>query len=161
MARVLVTDRVSEDGIEMLKTEADVDVRFGISPAELIEIIPDYEALVVRSETKVTADVLAAGRNLVVVGRAGVGVDNIDVEAATRHGVIVVNAPAAITVATAEHTVGLMIALARHIAAGDSSLKAGRWDRSKLVGVELRGKTLGVIGLGRIGSQVARVASAM
>ncbi|MGE0058508.1 MAG: phosphoglycerate dehydrogenase [Dehalococcoidia bacterium] len=161
MARVLVTDRVSEDGIEMLRTEADVDVRFGISPAELIQIIPDYEALVVRSETKVTAEVLEAGRNLVVVGRAGVGVDNIDVEAATRAGVIVVNAPAAITVATAEHTVGLMIALARHIAAGDSSLKAGRWDRSKLVGVELRGKTLGVIGLGRIGSQVARVARAM
>src|SRR5215208_360519 len=108
MARVLVTDRVSEDGIEMLRTEADVDVRFGISPAELIQIIPDYEALVVRSETKVTAEVLDAGRNLVVVGRAGVGVDNIDVEAATRAGVIVVNAPAAITVATAEHTVGLM-----------------------------------------------------
>ena len=160
-ARVLVTDRVSEDGIEMLRTEADVDVRFGISPAELLEIIPNYEALVVRSETKVTADILAAGRNLVVVGRAGVGVDNIDVDAATRHGVIVVNAPAAITVATAEHTVGLMIALARHIPAGDASLKAGRWDRSKLVGVELRGKTLGIIGLGRIGSQVARVARAM
>src|SRR6266849_1354391 len=98
MPRVLVSDRVAEDGIDILRQGADVDVRIGLSPAELIAAIPDYHALVVRSETKVTADVIAAGRELAVVGRAGVGVDNIDVEAATRHGVVVVNAPAAITV---------------------------------------------------------------
>ena len=121
---------------------------------------PAYHALVVRSETQVTGTVIDAGRELAVVGRAGVGVDNIDVDAATRRGVVVVNAPAAITVATAEHTMGLILALARHIPGAYLSLSEGRWERGKFVGVELRGKTLGIAGLGRIGSEVARRARA-
>ena len=156
MARILVTDRIAEDGIEVLRRSAEVEVRLGLPPAELLEAIKGFEAIVVRSETKVTAAVIEAGSDLQVVGRAGVGVDNIDVEAATQHGVVVVNAPAAITVATAEHTVGMMLALARHIPAAQASLKGGAWERSKFVGVELRGKTLGIIGLGRIGAEVAR-----
>lgn len=161
MTRVLVTDRIGEEGLEILRQGADVDVRLGLSPEELSETIPDYEALAVRSETKVTADVLNAGRNLVVVGRAGVGVDNIDVDAATKRGIVVVNAPAAITIATAEHTIGMMLALARHIPAAHASLTSGKWERSKFVGVELRGKTLGIAGMGRIGAEVARRARAM
>ncbi len=161
MARILVTDRIAEDGIEVLRRSAEVEVRLGLPPAELLEAIKGFEAIVVRSETKVTAAVIEAGSDLQVVGRAGVGVDNIDVEAATQHGVVVVNAPAAITVATAEHTVGMMLALARHIPAAQASLKGGAWERSKFVGVELRGKTLGIIGLGRIGAEVARRARAL
>ena len=161
MARVLVTDRIGEEGIAILREGADVDIRLGLSPQELIAAIPDYDALLVRSETKVTADVLAAGRSLVVVGRAGVGVDNIDVDDATARGVVVVNAPAAITIATAEHTLGMMLALARHIPAAYVSLSAGKWERSKFVGVELRGKTLGIAGMGRIGAEFARRARAL
>jgi D-3-phosphoglycerate dehydrogenase len=161
MARVLVTDRIGEEGLGILRQGADVDVRLGLSPAELLQVVPDYEALAVRSETKVTAEVLAAGRNLIVVGRAGVGVDNIDVEAATTRGIVVVNAPAAITIATAEHTLGMMLALARHIPFAHASLTSGKWERSKFVGVELRGKTLGIAGLGRIGAEVARRARAL
>ncbi len=161
MARVLVTDRIGEEGLGILREGADVDVRLGLSPAELLQAIPDYEALAVRSETKVTSEVLAAGRKLIVVGRAGVGVDNIDVEAATTRGIVVVNAPAAITIATAEHTLGMMLALARHIPAAQASLTSGKWERSKFVGVELRGKTLGIAGLGRIGAEVARRARAL
>jgi D-3-phosphoglycerate dehydrogenase len=155
MARVLVTDRIAEDGLEILRSEADVDVRLGISREELIDIIPSYQALVVRSETKVTADVLEAC-NLLVIGRAGVGVDNIDIEAATRRGAIVVNAPEGNTIAAAEHTIALMMALARHIPDAHASLSSGKWERSKFLGVELRGKTIGIIGLGRVGIEVAR-----
>jgi D-3-phosphoglycerate dehydrogenase len=160
MPRVLVSDRIADDGIEVLRQGADVDFRVGLTPEELLAAIPEYHALVVRSESKVNADVIAAGRELMVIGRAGVGVDNIDVEAATQRGIVVVNAPAAITVATAEHTVGLMLALARHIPHAHASVSAGKWERSKFVGVELRGKTLGIAGLGRIGSEVARRARA-
>jgi len=156
MARVLVTDRIAEDGLEILRTEADVDVRLGISPDELIQIIPEYDALVVRSETKVTAAVFDAARKLQVVGRAGVGVDNIDMAAATRRGAIVVNAPEGNTIAAAEHTIALMMSMARHIPDADASLSSGKWERSKFMGVELRGKTMGVIGLGRVGVEVAR-----
>lgn len=161
MHRILVSDRVAEDGIALLRTEADVDVRIGLTPAELIAAIGGYDALVVRSATKVTAEVLEAARNLKVIGRAGVGVDNIDVEAATRAGVVVANAPEAITVATAEHTIGLMLALARHIPSAHQSLSGGAWEPSRFLGVELRGKTLGLFGLGRIGSEVARRARAL
>ena len=154
--KILVTDRIGEEGLAILRDGADVDVRLGTPPDDLLTLIPNYDALVVRSETKVTAEVLNAGRNLVVVGRAGVGVDNIDVDAATARGIVVVNAPAAITIATAEHTLGMMLSLARHIHAAHKSLTAGKWERSKFVGVELRGKTLGVLGLGRIGAEVAR-----
>lgn len=156
MNRVLVTDRLSEDGIAVLKSETDVDIRLGLSPSELIGAIGAYDALVVRSETKVTAEVIEAGSELKVIGRAGVGVDNVDVEEATRRGIVVVNAPEANTISMAEHAIGLMLALARHIPEADLSLSQGQWNRSKFVGVELRGKTLGLIGLGRTGAEVAR-----
>ena len=154
--RVLVADPVAQDGIDLLGRRADVDVRTGLAADTLIEIIPAYDALVVRSETKVTAPVIEAGRRLQVVGRAGVGVDNIDIPAATARGIVVVNAPTGNTISAAEHTVGLMLALARHIPQADASMRAGEWTRSKFVGVEVRGKTLGVIGLGQVGTEVAR-----
>src|SRR5690606_26454918 len=160
MPKVLVTDRIGEEGLAILRENLDVDVMLGLTPEELLKTIPGYQALAVRSETKVTAEVLKAGTDLVVVGRAGGGVDNIDVDAATERGIVVVNAPAAITIATAEHTLGMMLALARHIPRAHASLTSGKWERSKFVGVELRGKTLGVAGLGRIGTEVARRARA-
>jgi D-3-phosphoglycerate dehydrogenase len=156
MPRVLVSDRLADDGLDILKSESDVDVRLGLTPEALIEAIPDYHALVVRSDTRVTSAVIDAGRDLAVVGRAGVGVDNIDVEAATRRGVVVVYAPEGNTVSAAEHTLALMTALARHVPAAHASLSQGKWERSRFVGVELRGKTLGLFGLGRVGSEVAR-----
>jgi D-3-phosphoglycerate dehydrogenase len=161
MPRILVSDPIAPDGLEALRREADVDVRVGMSPAELIEAIPPYHGLVVRSETKVTAEVLAAARELAVVGRAGTGVDNIDVAAATQHGIVVVYAPEANTISMAEHAVGLMFALARDIPAAHASLSQGVWERSKFMGVELRGKTLGIAGLGRNGSEMARRARAL
>lgn len=154
--RVLVADPVAQDGIDLLANEAEVDVRTGLPPEELRAIIGKYDALVVRSETKVTAEIIAAGSRLQVIGRAGVGVDNIDIPAATERGVVVVNAPTGNTISAAEHTIGLMLALARHIPRADASLRAGEWKRSQFIGVEVRGKTLGVIGLGQIGSEVAR-----
>jgi D-3-phosphoglycerate dehydrogenase len=153
--RVLVAEPISEAGIRLLQAEHEVTVR-KVSPAELLEIIGEYDALITRSETKVTAEVLARGTRLKVVGRAGVGVDNIDVEAATERGVVVVNVPGANTLSTAEHAFGLLIALARHIPQAHHALaREGRWDRKTYVGTELYGKTLGIIGLGRIGSEVA------
>jgi len=156
MSRILIADPIAQDGIDILKQEADVDVKTGMAPEQLIAIIPGYEALVVRSETRVTAEVFSAGKALRAVGRAGVGVDNIDLNAATERGVIVVNAPLGNTISAAEHAIGLMLALARHIPEANASLKSGEWKRSKFIGVELRGKTLGVIGLGQVGSEVAR-----
>lgn len=156
LPRVLVADPIAQDGIEILRRRADVDVQTGLAPERLVEIIPAYDALVVRSETRVSEAVIEAGRRLQVIGRAGVGVDNIDIPAATRRGVVVVNAPTGNTISAAEHTIGLMLALARHIPRGDATLRGGEWSRSQLVGVELRGKTLGVIGLGQVGSEVAR-----
>lgn len=155
-ARVLVTDKLAREGIALLAEQVQVDEKVGIAPAELRAIIGQYDALVVRSETKVTADILQAATKLRVVARAGVGVDNIDVEAATARGVIVVNSPTGNVAAAAEHTIALLLALARHVPAADSSLKAGKWERSKFVGVELRNKTLGVVGLGKVGLGVAR-----
>src|SRR6185295_4792663 len=131
-------------------------VRTGLTPAELLAIIPEYEALVVRSETKVTAEVFAAGNQLRAVGRAGVGVDNIDLDAATARGVIVVNAPLGNTISAAEHAIGLMLALARHIPDANASLRGGEWKRGQFAGVEVREKTLGIVGLGNVGSEVAR-----
>ncbi len=155
--RVLVCDPVASDGIEVLeKSGVQVDVRTGLSPEELLEAVGGYDALVVRSETKITREVLAKARKLQVVGRAGVGVDNIDVQAATERGVIVVNAPTGNTTSAAEQAVALMLALARHIPEAHGSLKAGRWDRKQFMGVEIRGKTLGIVGLGQVGSEVAR-----
>ena len=156
MPRVLVTDLIAEDGIDLLRLEADVDVQLKPSPAELIERIPAYDALIFRSETKVTAEVIAAGRSLKVIGRAGTGVDNIDVDAATERGIVVVNAPVGNVISAAEHTIALMLALSRRLPEGHESLRAGRWERQRLMGVEVRGKTLGLIGLGQVGSEVAR-----
>ena len=120
-------------------------------------MIPEYQALIIRSETKVTAEVLAAAKSLKVVARAGVGIDNIDVEAATQHGVIVVNSPSGNILAAAEHTIALLMAVARNVPAGDRNLRGGGWERSKLVGTEVGGKTLGIIGLGKVGMKVARM----
>lgn len=156
MKRVLVSDPLSEKGIDVLKRCADVDVKTGLSPEELKKIIGDYDALVVRSQTQVTADIIEAGKNLSVIGRAGVGVDNIDLNAATERGIIAVNSPTGNTTSAAEHAIALMFALARHIPNANASLKSGEWKRSKFMGTELRGKTLGIIGLGNVGAEVAR-----
>jgi D-3-phosphoglycerate dehydrogenase len=158
MNRILVTEKISPEGLEALKagTNMEVDVRLDLDKETLPQVLGEYDALVVRSATKVTADVIAAGSNLRVIGRAGSGVDNIDVKAATERGIIVVNAPASNNVAVAELTMGLLLAMARHIPQAYNSLQHGKWDRSKYTGWEVRGKTLGLIGLGRIGSEVAR-----
>ncbi len=153
---ILVSDPLGEEGIAILRNNNHVDVKTGLKPAELISVIGEYEALVVRSQTQVTADVIRAGKKLQVVGRAGVGVDNIDVEEATRQGIVVVNAPTGNTISAAEHTVALMLALARHIPQANAVLKSGQWRRSDFIGTEVRNKTLGVIGLGNVGSEVAR-----
>ena len=159
-ARVLVTDPIAEVGVELLRRDADVVVKTGLAPDALVEAVADCDALVVRSETKVTAAVLQAAHRLRVIGRAGVGVDNIDLEEATRRGVVVVNSPGAVTYATVEHTFAVLLALARNVPQAAASLERGEWARSKFVGTELRGKTLGIVGLGRIGTQVARRALA-
>ncbi|MHB8718834.1 MAG: phosphoglycerate dehydrogenase [Candidatus Dormibacteria bacterium] len=156
--RVLVADPIAADGVERLRAAAEVDVVTGMDEASLIQRIHAYDALVVRSETRVTADVLAAATRLRVVGRAGVGVDNIDLDAATQHGVLVLNAPTGNTIAAAEHAIAMILALARNIPRADASLRAGRWERGALIGTELRDKTLGLLGLGKIGFEVARIA---
>lgn len=159
--RVLVTDKVSTQGVSVLQKEFDVDVRNELSPEELLAVIPEYDALIVRSETKVTKAVLEAGTRLKVVGRAGVGVDNIDVQAATQQGVMVLNAPDGNTIAATELTMAMMASLARNVPQAYRSMKDGKWERSKFMGVELRGKTLGIVGLGRIGAGVAKRAQVL
>jgi len=155
--KVLVADRISEEGIDILKKGgADIDVKLGLKPEELKSIIGSYDALVVRSQPKVTADVIQAGKNLKVIGRAGAGVDNIDVDEATKEGILVVNAPTSNTIAVAEHVFGLILALARHIPQAHHKLKSGVWAKSEFMGTELKGKTLGIVGLGRIGIEVAK-----
>ncbi len=161
MPKVLVTDPIAQDGIDMMSREVEVEVSLGPSPEELLKLIAESDALVVRSGTQVTQEVIEAGKRLQVIGRAGVGVDNIDVEAATRRGVLVVNAPTGNTLSAAEHTIALMLALARRVPEAYASLREGRWDRKKFVGVEVRGKTLGLIGMGNVGAEVARRARAM
>ena len=159
--KVLVSDKISDLGINKLREKVAVDVKLDLTPEELIDIIGEYDALVVRSSTKVTRQVIEAGKKLKVIGRAGVGIDNIDVEAATERGIIVLNAPEGNTISAAEHAIALMTSLARNIPAADASLKAGEWKRSSFMGVELYQKTLGVIGMGRIGSEVIKRAKAM
>jgi D-3-phosphoglycerate dehydrogenase len=156
--RILVTDGLSPRGIEVLREveKLEVDVRERLSPDALLACVGDYDALIVRSATKVTAPALEKARRLKVVGRAGVGVDNIDVEAATARGVLVMNAPSGNIRTTAEHAFSLLLALSKHIPQADASMKMGRWEKRAFVSVELAGKTLGVIGLGRIGTEVAR-----
>ncbi|MFW6126213.1 MAG: phosphoglycerate dehydrogenase [Chloroflexota bacterium] len=154
--RVLIADRIAKEGIDALKAFATVDVRIGLGPHELMGAIRRCQALVVRSETRVTAEVIEAGDELQVIGRAGVGVDNIDVEAATRKGIVVVNAPAGNTISAAEHTIALMLAMARNIPQANTLLRSGVWRRHDFMGTEVRHKTLGIIGLGNVGAEVAR-----
>ena len=159
--RILICDPIATAGESLLRKEAQVDVVNGLSKDDLIDRIGAYEVVIVRSKTRLDADVIRAGKRLRVVGRAGIGVDNIDVEAASRLGIVVVNAPNAPIVAAAEHTMALMLSMTRRLPAADAAVKAGQWERYRHVGTELRGKTLGLIGLGQIGSAVARRAEAM
>jgi D-3-phosphoglycerate dehydrogenase len=159
--KVLVSDSLSEKGIEILEKGTEVDVRTGMSPEELKACIGEYDALVVRSQTQVTEEVIEAAENLKIIGRAGVGVDNIDVEAATQRGIIVINAPEGNMISAAEHTIAMMMAMSRNIPQANQSMRAGKWDRKLFMGVEVRGKTLGVVGLGRIGTEVAKRAQGM
>ncbi len=152
-AKVLVREKIADAGIDLLRERFDVDVD---SNGDLAGKIGDYDAIVIRSATKLTADLIERAERLKVIGRAGVGVDNVDVEAATRRGIVVANAPESTVTSAAEHTIGLLVALARNIPQAHAALKQGRWERSKWGGVELEGKTLGVLGFGRIGQQVAR-----
>lgn len=154
--KVLVADPISDEGIDILRSYAQVDIKPGLKSEEIISIIGDYEALVVRSQTHVSAKVIEAGKKLQVIARAGVGSDNIDVEEATRRGIVVVNAPTGNTVSAAEHTIALMLSLARYIPQANAMLKSGVWLRSDFMGTEVRDKILGIIGLGNIGSEVAR-----
>ncbi len=157
--KILITDRIAKEGIDLLHHElpkAQIDERPGLKPDILQAIIGEYDALIVRSETQVTGDILAAATRLKIVGRAGVGVDNIDIEAATRLGIMVVNSPTGNIIAAAEHTITMLMALARQIPAANSSIKAGKWEKSRFLGVEVRNKVLGIIGLGKVGTEVAR-----
>jgi D-3-phosphoglycerate dehydrogenase len=157
-ARVLVREAIAPAGVDLLREHFDVDVD---SESDLAEIIDRYDAIVVRSATKLTAELIDRASRLMVIGRAGVGVDNVDVDAATRRGIVVANAPESTVVSAAEHTVGLLVALARNIPQAHAALKQGRWERKAYGGVELAGKTLGVLGFGRIGQQVARRAGGL
>ena len=161
MPKVLVSDPIDQAGIDILSQVAQVDVRTGLPAAELAQIIGDYDALMIRSGTQVTAEIIAAADKLRIIGRAGVGVDNVDVPAATKRGVLVVNSPEGNTIAAAEHALALMLSLSRHVPHAHASTMAGGWDRKTYVGNELYKKKLGVVGLGKIGSHVARVARAM
>jgi len=159
--KVLITDGLHPSGVAILRSAAQVDDRTGITPEALLQVIEPYEAIIVRGRTQVNAALLEAAPNLKVVGRAGVGVDNIDLAAASLHGVSVVNAPLSTTLAVAEHTLALMFALARHIPRADAAMKSGQWLKKELEGMELQGKVLGLIGMGNIGSAVATRAAAL
>lgn len=158
MIKVLVSDPMTKEGLKVLESEKalKVDVKEKLKPEELKEIIKGYDAIIVRSATKVTKEVIEASDKLRVIGRAGVGLDNVDVEAASKKGIIVLNAPAGNTISTAEHTMAMMLGLSRNISQADMSIKNGVWDRKKFMGTELYGKTLGIIGMGRIGTEVAK-----
>lgn len=158
MFKVLVSDPLSEKGLKILEKEKDfsVDVKVKQAPEALKKIIGNYDALIIRSGTKATADIIKHANKLKVIGRAGVGLDNVDIPAATKKGIIVMNTPGGNTISTAEHTVSLILSLSRNIAPADASMKKGEWERKKFMGVELYGKTLGIIGLGRIGAEVAK-----
>ena len=161
MSKVLVSDPIDQAGVDILSQVAQVDQRPGLSPEELVSVIGDYDGLMIRSGTQVTAEVIAAASKLKIIGRAGVGVDNVDVPAATQRGVLVVNSPEGNTIAAAEHALAMMLSLSRHVPQAHAGMRTGKWDRKKYVGNELYKKTLGVVGLGKIGSHVARVARAM
>ncbi len=158
--RILVADKLAQSGVEALSRQHDVDVKTGLSKDELLEVVADYHAIVVRSATTIDADVIAAAPELKVIGRAGVGLDNVDVDAATRAGVIVCNAPQSNIISAAEHTLALIMSSARNVPQAHTALTQGKWERSRWSGTELHGKVLGVLGLGRIGTLVAQRASA-
>ena len=154
--RILVSDSLSNEGLDILKENFTVDVSTGLSEDELVDKIKQYDALVIRSGTQVTQKIIEAADNLKVIGRAGVGVDNVDVDAATKKGIIVTNAPEGNMISAAEHTIAMMMAMSRNIPQANASLKAREWKRNKFTGIEVKSKTLGIIGLGRIGSEVAK-----
>lgn len=160
--RILVAEQIAKEGLAILEARHQVDVLVGVPREELLAAIPQYDALMVRSQVQADAELIAAGTKLLVIGRAGVGVDNVDLEAATKAGIVVVNAPTGNTIAAAEHTLALLFALSRHIVAGEAAIRRGEWKlRSKLVGMELRGKTIGIVGLGKIGQAIAERARGM
>jgi len=159
--KVLVTDKIDESGLSILKQNSEVDYKPGIEVEELKEIIKNYDALLVRSQTRATKEILERATKLKIIGRAGVGVDNIDVETATEKGIIVVNSPEGNTIAAAEHTLALMMSLVRHIPIADRSCKQNKWQRADFVGTELNGLVLGIVGLGKIGQRVGKVANAL
>jgi D-3-phosphoglycerate dehydrogenase len=159
--KVLITEKLAEPGIELLRKEFEVDTLYDLTPGELLERIGEYDGLIVRSATRVTAEVIERADNLKAIGRAGIGVDNIDIEAASKRGILVANAPESNTVAAGEHTLGMMLAIARRIPSADASLRGHEWKRSAFKGVEVAGKTLGLIGVGHVGSIVARGAVGM
>jgi D-3-phosphoglycerate dehydrogenase len=158
--KILLTDGLDEKGHGILKAAAEVDDRNGISAQELVEVIPQYDALIVRGRTKVTEKIMQAATRLKVVGRAGVGVDNIDLTAAQSYQITIVNSPVATTIAVAEHAMALMLSLVRAVPTADAAMKSGQWIKKQLVGTELHGKVLGIIGMGRIGSAVGERAAA-
>ena len=159
--RILVAEPLAAEGVDLLRAQHDVDDRPGLPREELLAVLPDYDALVVRSQVQVDAEMIAVGTRLQVIGRAGVGVDNVDLDAATRAGITVVNAPTGNTIAAAEHTLALLYGVARRIAAADASVRRGEWKRAQFTGNELRGRTLGIVGLGKIGQAIAVRAVAM
>jgi len=161
MPKVLVSDPIDQVGLDILSQVAQVDVKTGLPAEELVKIIPEYDALMIRSGTRVTKEIIEAGTHLKIIGRAGVGVDNVDVPAATRQGIVVVNSPQGNTIAAAEHAIAMMLALSRHIPEANVSVKNGQWNRKQFIGVEVYKKTLGIVGLGKIGSHVAAAAKAM
>jgi D-3-phosphoglycerate dehydrogenase len=161
MSKVLVSDPIDQAGIDILSQVAQVDVKTNLSPEELVKIIPEYDALMIRSGTRVTREIIEAGKQLKIIGRAGVGVDNVDVPAATRQGVMVVNSPEGNTIAAAEHALAMMLSLSRHVPDANQSVKSKQWDRKSFIGAEVYKKTLGVVGLGKIGSHVATVGRSM
>ncbi len=161
MAKVLVSDPIDQAGVEILSQVAQVDIKTKLPPEELIKIIPEYDALMLRSGTQVTQEVIEAGKKLKIIGRAGVGVDNINIPTATKQGIVVVNSPEGNTIAAAEHALAMMLSLSRQIPAANQSVKAEKWERKKFIGNEVYKKTLGVVGLGKIGAHVAKVAKAM
>jgi D-3-phosphoglycerate dehydrogenase len=158
--KILVSDLIAAQGIELLTSMGwVVEVKPGLSTDELMKVIPEYDALIIRSATQVTANIIEAAHHLKVIGRAGAGVDNVDIEAATKKGVLVMNTPGGNSVSVAEHTLGVMLALMRHLVQADQAMKAGRWEKKRLMGRELKGKTLGLIGLGKVGQEMARRAT--
>lgn len=162
MAKILVADKIGQAGLDILRSGGlDADVKTGLSEDELVAIVGGYDGIIVRSQPKITKRIIDAAERVRVIGRAGVGVDNIDVEAATSRGIVVMNTPFGNITSAAEHSIAMMLALARHIPAADASMKAGSWDKKKFTGVELAGKTIGIIGLGKVGSIVARAARAL